>query len=203
MGRSIMKDMNTYLAAGAAVLILIVGLWYLNTNSAEAPTEVPEPAQNEEQTEAAENIPKPVTQKPTVTPTAPAPTTQTETTQEPPAPPAPQATYVNADEKVIFVVLPRPGDTVTAGITISGTARGDWFTQGTFRAEVIAENGDVLVRNQIPAQGNAMTTALVQFSSMVQISPNYHGPATVILHNDNPDGHPNPDRSVSIPIVVK
>lgn len=193
---------NSYLAASAAIIILVIGFWLFSSDSANAPTETPEVVR-EEKSPTTESKPKQQA-APKVTTPAPKPAEPTPTEPTPPAePPAPKITYVNTSEADIFNVLPRAGDTVTAGITVSGSARGDWFTQGAFWVEVIAENGDVLIRNQVPSKGNSMTTGMVQFSSSVLISPNYHGPATVRLVNDNPPGHPNPDRSVSIPVVVK
>jgi hypothetical protein len=188
-----------YLAVIGALIVVVLVIWYLEgSDSAQSPAPVVEAEQNV----SAQTAAKPQAQKPRPATQSSSPATNPASTPAA-APSAPKLTYINADADDIFIVLPRPGDSVSPLITISGTARGDWFQQGTFTAEVIASNGDVLVRNQIPAKGNYMTTEMVQFSSQVQVPPNHTGPMTVVLRNDNPAGHPIPDRSVSMPVVVK
>lgn len=182
-------------------VIVVAGVLYFLSGSSPTPSVIEE-AQMEESGKDTDTSSAPstkVSQPKTTTPTAPA----APTTPAPTSEPTPQITYQNTSEQDIFVVLPKPGQKVTPSITVSGAARGDWFYRGVFWAEVVAPNGDVLVRNEIPSKGNANTTGMLQFSSFVLVTSNYRGPATVVLINDNPVGHPIPDRSVSIPVVIE
>jgi hypothetical protein len=113
-----------------------------------------------------------------------------------------QATYANADEHLIKVALPLPGETVDATFTVLGQARGNWYFEASFPLEVRAEGGRVLVQMPVQAQGDWMTTEFVPFSAHVTVS-DYRGSATLVLHNDNASGLPEHDRSISIPIVIQ
>ena len=193
--------MNTYLAAALTIIILGAGIWFLEKGESQ-PAAEPTDASAQETLAIPQNQAK--TQKPS-TPSKTSTQAQTQTAPTTPSasPPPPQATYVNTNEKDIFIVLPKPAQTVTPGITVAGTVRGNWFIQGAMIGEVIAENGDVLARIQIPANGNPMTTEMVQFNAMINVSPNFKGPAAVVIRSDAPPGYPYPDRSVSVPVVVK
>lgn len=114
----------------------------------------------------------------------------------------PKVTYVNANEDMIRVIAPHPGESVDGTFTVLGQARGNWYFEANFPVEVVGENGARLVQVPVPAQGDWMTTEFVPFSVSITV-PNYTGPATLILRNDNASGLPEHDRSVSIPIVIK
>lgn len=120
-----------------------------------------------------------------------------------PPPPLSQALYDNASEDMIQITAPQPGASVSPAIKITGRARGNWYFEASFPLEVLSPNGDVLIRVPVQAEGNWMTTEFVPFTTSVQLSPNYRGPATIVLHSDNASGLPEYDRSVSIPIVIE
>jgi hypothetical protein len=95
-----------------------------------------------------------------------------------------------------------PGGTVLPNFTITGEARGTWYFEADFPVEVRDPDGHVVGRGIAQAQGEWMTTNFVPFSAPIVVE-NYSGPATLILHKDNPSGLPEHDDSVSFPITVQ
>ncbi|OGG59834.1 hypothetical protein A2765_04580 [Candidatus Kaiserbacteria bacterium RIFCSPHIGHO2_01_FULL_56_24] len=113
-----------------------------------------------------------------------------------------QATYHNADADKIQVSTPKPGAMLASTFTVSGKAVGNWYFEASFPLEVLDANGTSLKMMPVQAQGDWMTSAFVPFSVEVSV-PNYHGKATLILHNDNPSGMPENEASISIPITIQ
>ena len=116
---------------------------------------------------------------------------------------SPKATYQNADADMVVVTNPQPGQAVGSTFAVSGSARGGWYFEASFPLEVLDASGTRLVIMPVQAQGEWMTSEFVPFSASVTLPSDYHGPATLILRNDNASGLPEHDRSISIPIIVK
>ena len=114
----------------------------------------------------------------------------------------PRATYNNADKDMIVVDNVTPGVTVLPSFKVFGKARGTWYFEASFPVEVVSQDGKQIAIGHAQADGNWMTEDFVPFSADVQLTESYSGPATLILHNDNPSGDPSRDRSLEIPIVV-
>lgn len=112
-------------------------------------------------------------------------------------------TYVNSSDDIIIVNSPAPADTVGSNFEISGQARGYWYFEGSFPYEILDSNNEQLVLHFATAQGEWMTTEFVPFSFTASIPADYIGPATVVLHRDNPSDMPENDMSVSFPIIVQ
>lgn len=102
---------------------------------------------------------------------------------------------------MVKIVSPRAGDIVAQTFIVSGKARGNWYFEASFPLEVLDTNGNTIAQSHAQAQGDWMTTEYVPFEGKIIIT-NYTGPATLILHKDNPSGLPEHDDSISIPIVV-
>ena len=98
---------------------------------------------------------------------------------------------------------PRPNQVVTSPLEISGTARGTWFFEASFPVQVLGEDGELLAQAIAQAEGEWMTTEFVAFKADIKIPASYIGPATLVLHKDNPSGLPEHDASISVPIVVE
>lgn len=116
--------------------------------------------------------------------------------------PLAQATYENADINMIRVDAPLPGATVSSTFNVQGAARGGWYFEANFPYEVHDTDGDLLVQGPVTAGGEWMTPEFVPFSFVVSV-PEYIGPATLILRNDNASGLPENDASVSIPVIIQ
>ena len=118
-------------------------------------------------------------------------------------PPVVEATYVNASADLVVVSSPLPGAAVPATVTVTGQARGTWYFEASFPLEVVAASGEQLVQMPVQAQGEWMTTNFVPFSAQVTLLGTYKGAAKIILHNDNPSGLPENEKSLTIPIVIQ
>lgn len=102
----------------------------------------------------------------------------------------------------VRVTSPAANTTVGSMFEIKGEAPGNWFFEASFPIQVRDENGTVVARTHASAQGEWMTTDLVQFTSTINIETAYKGPATLILMRDNPSGLPENDDAVEVPITI-
>jgi hypothetical protein len=116
---------------------------------------------------------------------------------------AAQITYVNASANSVVVDTPKPGDVTGKAVTVKGKARGTWYFEASFPVEILDKNGKRLAITPALAQGEWMTENFVPFSVTVTVPDSYIGPATVVLHKDNPSGMPENDASVSFPITIE
>lgn len=111
--------------------------------------------------------------------------------------------YVNASADVIRVTLPTPGAVTGKEFKVVGEARGTWFFEASFPIEVVATNSATLATGIAQAQSDWMTTNFVPFSADITVPATYTGPATIVLHNDNPSGDPAKAASASFPITIE
>ena len=115
-----------------------------------------------------------------------------------------QITYTNASADLIVPELPFPGAVVGKEFFVIGKARGNWYFEATFPVEVLDKDGKQLFATYAQAQGEWMTTEFVPFKSEpIKIIESYIGPATLVLHKDNPSGLPEHDASISFPIIIE
>lgn len=115
----------------------------------------------------------------------------------------PKVTYTNADANMIVVDNVKPGVNVLPEFKVFGQARGTWYFEASFPVEVLDANGTRITMGHAEAQSDWMTEDFVPYIAEVKIENGYSGPATLVLHKDNPSGEPSRDASVSIPIVVQ
>ena len=118
-------------------------------------------------------------------------------------PPVVEASYTNASTDLVVVTSPPPGTTLGSTFTITGKARGTWYFEASFPLEVVSVTGTMLVQMPVQAQGEWMTTNFVPFSAQVTLPATYKGAAKIILHNDNPSGLPENEKSLTIPVVIQ
>lgn len=109
--------------------------------------------------------------------------------------------WKNASRDMITLDLIKPGATVLPTFTVTGQARGTWYFEASFPAEVLDKDGNQLVIAPAQAQGEWMTEDFVPFSVELSVGK-YSGPAVLVLRKDNPSGLPENDASVSIPIEI-
>lgn len=112
-------------------------------------------------------------------------------------------TYQNASADLIKVTLPYPGAVTGKEFAVKGEARGGWYFEASFPVEVKDKNGQTLVSVPAQAEGDWMTSDFVPFTANIKIPDTYQGPATIILHKDNPSGMPENEASVSFPITIE
>jgi hypothetical protein len=114
-----------------------------------------------------------------------------------------QPTYSNASADLITVETPFPGAVTGKEFSVIGEARGTWFFEASFPVELIDKDGKTLAIAVAQAQGEWMTEEFVPFKATIKAPDSYIGPATLVLHKDNPSGLPEHDASISFPITVE
>jgi hypothetical protein len=110
----------------------------------------------------------------------------------------------NALEKADLIVVetPRPGDTISSPLTISGQARGFWFFEASFPYELQDSNGTMIAQGPVQATGEWMTEEFVPFTVDITFpSQPTDSMGTLLLKKDNPSGLPENDDTLVIPVV--
>jgi len=111
--------------------------------------------------------------------------------------------YVRASANDIVIASPDPGETVGSIVDVSGRARGYWYFEASFPLEIVNDAGVTVASGIATAQDEWMTEEFVPFTATLTLTVPYAGPATLILHKDNPSGDAIRDASISIPIIVQ
>lgn len=109
--------------------------------------------------------------------------------------------YANATDDMIRLELIKPGNLVLPQFTVTGEARGMWYFEGSFPAEVLDKDGAVIAQAPASAITDWMTEEFVPFRVTLDVG-SYSGPATLVLKRDNPSGLPENDATLSVPIEV-
>ncbi len=105
-----------------------------------------------------------------------------------------------AKADVIRIISPRPNDTVTSPLTITGEARGTWFFEASFPVRLEDENGVQLGIVPATAKGEWMTTEFVPFSATLTFSKPATENGRLILEKDNPSGLPEHADALIFPV---
>lgn len=111
--------------------------------------------------------------------------------------------YKNASADMIRVDTPFPGAVTGKEFSVIGQARGTWFFEASFPIEVLDKDGKRLAQGIAQAQGEWMTTDFVAFKADIKVPQSYIGPATLVLHKDNPSDDRKLDASVSFPFTIE
>jgi hypothetical protein len=108
----------------------------------------------------------------------------------------------NELEKMDLIVLerPRPNETVSSPLVISGRARGYWFFEASFPVELLDDSGGVIASGIATAKDEWMTEAFVPFSATLEFSSPVTEKGTLILRKDNPSGLPEHDDRLVVPV---
>jgi len=94
-----------------------------------------------------------------------------------------------------------PGDTVSSPLTVTGKARGYWYFEASFPAELLDANGAQLAIQPAQAQSDWMTTDFVPFSVTLTYPTPSTATGTLMLRKDNPSGEPANDDWLAIPVT--
>lgn len=88
--------------------------------------------------------------------------------------------------------------------TISGTARGMWFFEGTFPVEVVDQEGNVVGRGQAKAEGKWMTENFVPYTVNIQTTGATVGAmGSILLKKDNPSGEEDKNDLLEVPVIFQ
>ena len=93
-------------------------------------------------------------------------------------------------------------------LVISGRARGPWYFEATFSAELIDANGERLANTFIMTSDNWMTEDFVSFSKDWELPENIaeHAPTDtgwLVLHKANASGLPEHDDFIRVPVRLR
>jgi hypothetical protein len=103
-----------------------------------------------------------------------------------------------ADE--IRLTNPRPNQTVIAPLEITGVARGPWFFEASFSAELLDANGKSLGVAIVSAEGDWMTEDFVSFYGELFFDTPETPNGTLVVKNANPSGLAEQDKKLTIPV---
>lgn len=107
------------------------------------------------------------------------------------------------NDELIRVVTPTPGALVTSPLVISGEARGNWYFEASFPAELLDANGKQLFIGPIQAHGEWMTEDFVPFNEEITFALSETASGTLVLRKDNPSGLPEHDAEVRVPVYFR
>lgn len=105
---------------------------------------------------------------------------------------------------LIRINTPRPNQTISNPLTITGEARGNWFFEASFPVVLTDWDGRIIAQGIAQAKSDWMTTDFVPFEAMLTFTVDknaYSNKGSLILRKDNPSGLPQNDDALEIPIV--
>ncbi len=121
--------------------------------------------------------------------------------------PADVAAEIAAKADLITLVTPVPNGIVESPLTIAGSARGNWFFEGSFPITLTNWDGLIIAEGIATADGEWMTTDFVPFRATLEFTSPYPEGAedfmkrgSLILQKDNPSGLPEHDNALEIPV---
>lgn len=107
----------------------------------------------------------------------------------------------NAEDLVSFSIT--PGQEVSDEVIATGTIGGSYFFEGNIFVNILDENKELLRAGNGNAKTDWMTAEPVGFDAILDFSKLKKGHAFVEIHNDNPSGLPENDKSILIPVIIK
>jgi hypothetical protein len=103
--------------------------------------------------------------------------------------------------ELIRVNNPRPNQTISSPLEITGEARGGWYFEADFPAKLVDANGKVLANIPVTAQSEWMTNNFVPFKATMNFPQPETSTGKLILEKDNPSGLPENADQLIIPVA--
>ncbi len=107
----------------------------------------------------------------------------------------------NKDDLVSFSIW--PGAKVHGVVSYRGVIKGSYFFEANIGINILDLNKKILKGDHAMSTTDWMTTEPVSFEGNVDFTGLPKGGAYFEIHNDNPSGLPEHDKSVLIPIVIE
>ncbi len=101
----------------------------------------------------------------------------------------------------IIVENPRPNQKITSPLEINGRARGTWYFEANFSAEVFDANDKSLGTAIINAQGDWMTEDFVPFTAAITFEKLTTAKGKLIIRNANPSDLPENSKTLIMPVA--
>lgn len=95
---------------------------------------------------------------------------------------------------------PRPKQKITSPLQITGQARGTWFFEASFPAQLVDANEKEIAVIPVTAVGEWMTEQFVPYQGSMTFTTPETPTGTLILKKDNPSGLPENDKALRIPV---
>lgn len=117
-------------------------------------------------------------------------------------------TDVQASEEPLLILdSPKPNEEIASPLVLKGKARGYWFFEASFPAELTNWDGLIIAQGIGQAQSDWMTEEYVPFEVTLEFEspykegdPDFMKRGTLILHKDNPSGLPEYDDAHEITV---
>ncbi|OGC47366.1 hypothetical protein A2886_01955 [candidate division WWE3 bacterium RIFCSPHIGHO2_01_FULL_42_13] len=108
----------------------------------------------------------------------------------------------NELEKIdlIMIASPRPNETVSSPLEISGEARGTWYFEADFPVYLYDASGNKIATGIAQAQGEWMTEEFVPFSVTLVFDEATLGSGTLVLEKNNPSGLLEQNDELRVPV---
>lgn len=124
----------------------------------------------------------------------------------------PSSAQTQAQEKVhvpaqpyhdmIALSEPVADEEIRSPLMIHGTARGNWYFEGSFPVVLVDWDGRIIAEGVATAQGEWMTTEFVPYTATLTFArPSYGTRGALILRKDNPSGLSEHDDALEVPVV--
>jgi len=98
----------------------------------------------------------------------------------------------------VKVTNPTSGQKITSPLSVTGEAKGTWYSEGEFPVTLLDGNGAEIAKANATAQGEWMTENFVSFKATLEFTTPMSPTGTLILKNSDPSGK-NP-QEVKIPV---
>lgn len=105
-----------------------------------------------------------------------------------------------SDPDKVVVEMPKPGDTITSPLRVSGKAKGMWFFEASFPVQVIDAYGTLLGTGIATAQGEWMTEEFAPFEGTISFDLPKSNEGMIVFKRDNPSGLAEYDAEVRLPV---
>ena len=106
----------------------------------------------------------------------------------------------NKDDLISFSIF--PNSKVQGVVSYQGAVKGGYFFEANILINILDANKNVLKTSNAIAMTDWMTIEPVEFEGNIDFTNLPKGLAYIEIHNDNPSGLPENDKSVLIPIVI-
>jgi hypothetical protein len=99
----------------------------------------------------------------------------------------------------VTLLSPVEGSVVKSPVTISGTAKGTWFFEGSLPVSILDSKGTVIAQGAAQADGEWMTEKPVSFSTQLTFTTT-DTKGSIVIKKDNPSGEPQNDASAAFAV---
>ena len=102
----------------------------------------------------------------------------------------------------ILISSPRPAQVIKSPLTIKGRARGGWFFEAEFTANLVDSHNDVIGSAILRADGDWMTQDFVPYSGVLTFTTTAKT-GKLLLEKANPSGLPENAKQLVIPVKFR